>query len=128
MSSAELEGYTNITDEHFQAEVLHPTEIVLVVFHRPNCSSCGMFEPALKELAKRYKGRFKFMRYNTNVGSFFSQKFNIVAEPTTGIFFNGELQGTIVGSSMFSLFESELHKVLTPMAKKYNMEPISRTY
>lgn len=128
MTTSELAGYKAVSDQNFQDEVLLSKEIVLVEFYRPNCSSCGLFEPALLELRKRYDGRFKFLRYNTNESHYFSQKYNIVGEPTTAFFYQGELQGTVVGGSMFGIFESQMHNVLVALATKYNLQPIGRSF
>lgn len=122
----EIHGYRTITDETFQDDVLTSPEVVLVEFYRNSCSSCGLFEPTLARLYYHYQGRFKFLRYNTDLGHYFTQKYNIVGEPTTAIFYQGELQGTVVGASALSMFESQLRPILVAMANKYNLPPITR--
>lgn len=123
-----LDGYQEVRDADFQIEVLDSSEVVIVEFYRDTCSSCHIFEPALLELRERYAGRFKFTRLNTDYGTFFQKKYKFEGEPTTAVFYRGELQGFVLGASMFDYFESELLKVLSAMTKKYNMPPITRVH
>lgn len=121
-----LDGYQEVTDENFQVEVLDAADVVIVEFYRNTCSSCHILEPALLELRERYQGRFKFTRLNTDSGTYFQQKYDFQGEPTTAVFYRGQMEGFVLGASMFNFFESELLKVLSRLTTKYNMPPITR--
>lgn len=124
--ASSIEGFDNIADEHFQSLVLDSTKTVLVEFYRDDCGSCRIFVPTLRELAERYHGRFALYRQNVSLGEFYKKKYNIAGEPSTAVFYGGELEGVVVGASAFATFEPQLQALLYKLCQKHNLPPFTR--
>lgn len=123
-----IAGWKNLTDEtEFQSEVLESAEVVIIEFFRNDCSSCRMFEPTLRELADRYQGKFKFVRLNTGNGSYFREKYGFAGEPTTAVFYRGNLVGFVLGASGFDIYEPQLLKITAQLSQQFNLPPLTRT-
>lgn len=123
-----IDGWTEITDANFEAEVLQSPEVVLVEFYGNQCSACRMFESTLEKFAKHYAGKFKLLRSNSAYGHKYQQQYGYAGEPTTAIFYGGEPQGSVLGSSDLTIFEMFLQKELSKLATKYNLPPFTRSW
>ena len=79
-----------LTDQDFEKEVLKADMPVFVDFWAPWCGPCRMAEPAIKELAKEYKGKMRVGKLNVDENPKMAQKYGVMSIPTVIIFKGGK--------------------------------------
>jgi thioredoxin 1 len=70
---------------------------VVVDFWAEWCQPCRMLAPTIDDLAKRYDGRAKVGKVDTDANREIAFKYGISAIPTVIIFKDGEVQKKFVG-------------------------------
>lgn len=111
-----LPDFKEIRDDSFIAEVNNAPGIVLLEFYRDSCSSCRVFEATINAIAEKYKGQIKFVRLNIDVsGRFHYERLKISGEPTTCIFYKGNMEGKIIGASPMLYFQPMLDQIFSDM-------------
>jgi thioredoxin 1 len=87
----------NITDSNFKQEVLESNIPVLVDFWAVWCGPCYMVAPAVKEIAKEYKGKLKVCKLNVDDAAKSASAYGIMSIPTLAIFKNGQIVDKVIG-------------------------------
>ena len=86
-----------ITEENFDAEVIHAAKPVVVDFYATWCGPCKVLSPMLDELAASFTNEIKFVKVNVDEAPDLSQRFNVQGIPTLLAFKNGKIVDSIVG-------------------------------
>jgi thioredoxin 1 len=85
-----------VTDDTFDAEVLHAGRPVVVDFWAPWCGPCKAIEPALEELAAAAEG-VDFVRLDIDANPRTAHRFGVLSIPTVTLFAQGAPQKTVYG-------------------------------
>ena len=102
-----------ITEENFDAEVIHAARPVVVDFYATWCGPCKVLSPMLDKLAASFTNEIKFVKVNVDEAPNLSQRFNVQGIPTLLSFKNGKIVDNIVGL----LPSDELKSHLEALAK-----------
>jgi thioredoxin 1 len=94
-----------ITDETFEAEVLHADKPVVIDFWAPWCGPCKAVEPVLADLADQHAGRVDFTKLNIDENPVVASHYGVLAIPTAILFAGGEARESVVGARGRSHYE-----------------------
>jgi thioredoxin 1 len=72
---------TELTDDNFQDEVLNSDIPCLIDFYAPWCGPCADMAPRFEELSKRYEGKVKFCRADSDANKRLRIAFLVAALP-----------------------------------------------
>lgn len=86
-----------ITTENFEEEVLKSEVPVLVDFFAQWCGPCKMMAPVLEEIAKKYEGKLKVGKCDTDDNMLLAQKYRVASIPNMQLFRNGQVVANYVG-------------------------------
>jgi len=89
----------NVDENAFQEEVLQETIPTAVDFWAPWCGPCKMITPVLEEIAKKYPGRIKVVKINSDENPSLSSRYNIQGIPTIILFLDGKEVDRLVGAA-----------------------------
>jgi thioredoxin 1 len=89
---------TEITDDTFDAEVLHADRPVLVEFWATWCPPCRMLAPVLAELAAEHADRLRVVKLDMDTNPRAVARYGVRAAPTMLVFEGGEAVRMIVGA------------------------------
>ncbi|GAB6282900.1 MAG: thioredoxin [Ignavibacterium sp.] len=101
-------NYIEGTDQNFDQEVLKSDLPVLVDFWAPWCGPCRMVAPIVEELAKKYQGKLKVVKLNTDENEDIAVQYGIRSIPTLGIFKNGKVVDAVIGAVPQQYLEEKL--------------------
>lgn len=102
-----------VTDSSFKSEVLDEKSMpVLVDFWAPWCGPCRMVGPVVEEMEKKFFGRIKVLKLNTDENSATSMTYQITGIPCIIIFKNGNEVSRLVGYRPADTMEKEINKIL----------------
>jgi len=104
----ELEGQTkqskvnntsilNVNSKNWEHYVLESKNLVLVEFWHESCPSCKEFDPICLEVAKEYKDKLKFIKFNVlknKANRSLAIKYGLTSTPTLIFFCNGKSLST----------------------------------
>ncbi len=79
-----------INNDNFDQEVLQSDKPVLIDFWGPRCSPCLALIPKVEELAKKYEGKVKFCKIDTNANRSLAISLKVMGLPTVILYKNGE--------------------------------------
>ena len=94
----------DVTDETFEADVLHAPGPVAVDFWAPWCGPCRAVHPILEQLAEEHQ-KIEFVKVNIDENPLKASKFGVLSIPTVILFAGGEAQETVIGARPRSYFE-----------------------
>jgi len=102
-----------VTDSSFKSEVLDEKSMpVLVDFWAPWCGPCRMVAPVVEEMEKKFSGRLKVLKLNTDENTSTSMTYQITGIPCIIIFKNGNEATRLVGYRPADAMEKEINKLL----------------
>lgn len=109
--SEHLQGFTDAT---FQKEVKEQQGLVLVDYWAPWCHPCLMLAPTIESLSKKYAGKIKFGKLNTDENMKTASEFGIMSIPTIILFKDGKeikrISGAMPENFWISWLDEELNK------------------
>lgn len=104
--------------ENFKKEVLESQLPVLVDFWAPWCMPCQMMAPVLEELAKRFEGKLKIVKVDTEEGENYNlaTQYQIMSIPNLKLFESGKAVKDFIGYRSVEVFAEELTNELKEMS------------
>ena len=88
----------SVHDSNFEKEVLNSPIPVLLDCWAPWCLPCRTVAPVIDQIARRYSGRVKVGKLNTDENPEVASSYGILSIPTLLIFSNGKLVDRMVGA------------------------------
>jgi thioredoxin 1 len=101
-----------ITNDNFEAEVLHSDKPVLLEFYSDSCIPCKRMSPILAVLEEEYEG-LKVAKLNIKFGAETAQKYEVMASPTIVFFKNGDEVKRLRGLAKKPELEEIIKEVLS---------------
>jgi thioredoxin 1 len=92
------EHIKNVSDDSFNADVLHASQPVLVDYWAAWCGPCKMIAPILEEISTEFAGKVTVAKLNVDENQETAAKFGVRGIPTLMLFKNGEVVATKVGA------------------------------
>lgn len=102
-----------LTERNFDAELVAPGKLVLVLFYDENFSNRYLIEPSLAKLDERYGQRVKFCRINSRENPKATERFRIYTSPTLLFFKDGKLAESLTGTFPRVEVENIIQKLLS---------------
>jgi len=87
-----------VSEKEFKTEVLDNKIPVFVDFWAPWCGPCRMVGPIVEELAKKHKGKMKFVKVNVDDAPKLSAQYKITGIPMMAVFKNGKIAEQVMGA------------------------------
>jgi len=111
-----LAGSTNgkpveVDDRNFEKEVIRSSVPVLLDCWAPWCGPCHAVAPVMEQLARKYSGRIKVGKLNTDENPRVTAEYGILSIPTLLIFKGGKLVDRMVGAIPRGEIEKRLSRV-----------------
>lgn len=109
---------TEVNEQNYQTEIFASTQPVFVLLYQPNCTYCEDQEVLVKELAKDYAGKVKFVRIDASTNPNLVANFGATIVPAMFVLKMDEK--TIYGNEGF-LDKPQLKKFIEDgLAKKHS--------
>jgi thioredoxin 1 len=102
-----------LTGRNFDAELVAPDKIVLVIFYDENYSNRYLIEPGIAKLDDQYGQWVKFCRINTRENPKTAERFRVFISPTILFFQDGKLVESLAGTFPRVEVENIIRKLLT---------------
>ncbi len=106
-----MSALKDVNVEDWQAQVLDPKEPVVVDFWHDQCEWCRRLEPELRELAKEFSGKARFVRLNilsSPRNTLLAHQYGVSSTPTLILFCHGRTIEGIVGYRGKNALKAEL--------------------
>jgi len=100
-----------VDDRSFEKEVIKSQIPVLVDCWAPWCGPCRIVAPTIDQLARKYSGRVKVTKLNTDDNPEVTASYGILSIPTLLIFRGGKLVDRMVGTIPRAEIERRLSRV-----------------
>ncbi len=102
----------DVTDRTFRDEVLNFPGSVVAFFWASWCTYCQTLMPVITELSKKYAGKIKFARIQTDHNQATSNQYDVLSLPTLILFKNGTQVNRLTGSLPRDQLEYQLAPLL----------------
>lgn len=102
----------DVTDKTFRDEVLNFPGSVVAFFWASWCTYCRTLMPVITELSKKYAGKIKFARIQTDHNQAMSDQYDVLSLPTLILFKNGRQVNRVTGSVPRAQLEYQLAPLL----------------
>lgn len=86
-----------LTNDNFEAEVLHSDKPVLIDFWASWCGPCKMLSPIIAQIAEEYADKVKVCKVNVDDEPALASEFRISSIPTIYIIKDGAVTNKAVG-------------------------------
>ncbi|NPV26640.1 MAG: thioredoxin [Firmicutes bacterium] len=108
------EGKTiEVNSETFESEVINSPLPVVVDFWGPQCGPCLGLMPLVEELAQRYAGQVKIVKFDTSKNRRFCIGLKVMSLPTFLFFKEGKEVERLIGNDLnIGKIEASLRKVI----------------
>jgi thioredoxin len=93
---------SDVTDEDFEARVIHAGKPVMVDFWADWCAPCKAMTPHLESLAREYRDDLDVYKLDIVSNAKTKDRFDIRSIPTILVFRNGEVIETVRGRKTLS--------------------------
>jgi len=103
---------TNVTNRHFQTEVIDSERLVLVDFWAPWCGPCRVVAPVVEAIAEQYADQVKVFKVNTDENPDLASQYQVQSIPTLIIFKEGQPVDTLIGAVPQATIAAALDKHL----------------
>lgn len=101
-----------VTDDSFDAEVLRNPRPVIVEYWAQWCGPCRMLSPVLEQIAAELAGSVDVVKLNTDENPRTTQRYGIMAVPTTSVFSGGQVVRQVLGAKPRSALLRDFAEVL----------------
>jgi thioredoxin 1 len=101
-----------VTDGSFETDVLRNPRPVIVEYWAEWCGPCRMLGPVLEQIAEELDGAVDVVKINSDDNPLTTQRYGILAVPTTSVFSGGEVVKQILGAKPKSALLRDLAEVL----------------
>ena len=101
-----------VTKEDFDEKVKKSSLPVVVDFYSDSCVACKKLSPVLGELEDNYEGKLAVYKVNTNFDPELAESFEIMSNPTTIIFKDGQEADRKVGAASYKEIEGWVSQYL----------------
>ncbi len=96
----------------FQQLITDSEVPVLVDFWAPWCGACKMVSPAIKKIAKEFKGRLLTVKVNVDQKQHLAAQYQTSSIPTIMMFHKGETIMRLTGALPYESLKSEISRRL----------------
>jgi thioredoxin 1 len=101
-----------VTDDSFDAEVLRNPRPVIVEYWAQWCGPCRMLSPVLEQIAAELAGSVDVVKLNTDQNPRTTQRYGIMAVPTTSVFSGVQVVKQVLGAKPRSALLRDFAEVL----------------
>lgn len=101
------------TNENFNEEVMNSDIPVMVDFYADWCGPCQMMMPIVEDMAKKYDGKIKIGKVNTDQQRDLAAKFGVMSIPSFFFIKDGKVVNSSVGGMTKSRIEAMLDSLLS---------------
>jgi thioredoxin 1 len=107
-----MSAVRTVTDDSFDADVLHNPKPVIVEYWAQWCPPCRMLAPVLDEIAREHAQAIDVVTINTDENPRTAQKYGVLAVPTVSVFSGGGVVKQLLGARPKSALLRELAEFL----------------
>lgn len=100
-----------VTEQNFEAEIMHTELPVLIEFSATWCAPCKTVAPELEALARELEGKAKIVTIDIDKAPILAQEFGVQSVPAFVVF----AQGRPVGGKVGVMNRNQLRELLEPV-------------